>query len=113
VLYDRSTDPAESVNLASDPAHHDLVAEYNAKLEALIDAEIGDDTRSWVTEQPQLLGWPTWRGDTAAEDGLVRRGARERRRGDGVRAPDRAVCGSGDTQVMDARARRISTGPMA
>ena len=66
VLYDRAADPSESVNLASESVHHDLVAEYNAKLEALIDAEIGDDTRSWVVEQPQLLGWPTWRGDTAA-----------------------------------------------
>jgi arylsulfatase len=66
VLYDRTNDPAESVNLASDSVEHDLVAEYNVKLETLIDAEIGDDARSWVTEQPQLLGWPTWRGDTAA-----------------------------------------------
>ena len=54
------------MNLAVDPAHRGLVAEYLAKLEALIDAEIGEDTRSWVTEQPQLLGWPTWRGDSAA-----------------------------------------------
>ena len=66
VLYDRASDPAEAVNLAADPTHRALVAEYLTKLEALIDAEIGEDTRSWVTEQPQLLGWPTWRGDSAA-----------------------------------------------
>jgi arylsulfatase len=66
VLYDRVSDPTESINLASDPAQRDLVGEYHAKLEALIGAEIGADTRSWVTEQPQLLGWPTWRGDSAA-----------------------------------------------
>ena len=66
VLYDRLSDPGESVNLASSVAHRDVVVRYHAKLEALISSEIGDDTRSWVTEQPQLLGWPTWQGDTAA-----------------------------------------------
>ncbi|MER8011901.1 hypothetical protein [Streptomyces sp. NPDC094149] len=30
----------------------------------MIDAEIGTDTRAWVTERPRLLGWPTWHGDT-------------------------------------------------
>ena len=54
------------MNLADDPSARDLVEECRAKLEALITAEIGDDTRAWVTERPQLLGWPTWRGDTAA-----------------------------------------------
>ena len=66
VLYDRATDPAEVTNLALDPAHRELVAGYCAKLEALITTEIGDDARAWVHERPQLLGWPTWRGDTAA-----------------------------------------------
>jgi arylsulfatase len=66
VLYDRQTDPSESVNLAYEPAQRALVAEYNAKLEAMITDEIGTDTRAWVEERPQLLGWPTWRGDTAA-----------------------------------------------
>jgi arylsulfatase len=66
VLYDRLEDPAELVNLATDPAHRQLVAAYSAKLEALISAEIGDDRRAWVTERPQLLGWPTWKGDTLA-----------------------------------------------
>jgi arylsulfatase len=63
VLYDRREDPDEVVNLAADPAHRQLVAEYSAKLEALIDAEIGSDTKAWVTERPNLLGWPTWKGD--------------------------------------------------
>ncbi|MEY9848661.1 arylsulfatase A-like enzyme [Streptacidiphilus sp. BW17] len=64
VLYDRVQDPAELNNLAADPAHHDLVEHYRALLEDLIDAEIGADTRAWVTERPRLLGWPTWHGDT-------------------------------------------------
>jgi len=36
--------------------------------QALIDAEIGSDVDAWVTdsERPHLLGWPAWRGDTAA-----------------------------------------------
>jgi arylsulfatase A-like enzyme len=63
VLYDRESDPAEMTNLAPDPANRELVARYAAKLESLIDTEIGEDTRAWVTERPQLLGWPTWKGD--------------------------------------------------
>ncbi|MEU3838724.1 sulfatase-like hydrolase/transferase [Streptomyces sp. NPDC028635] len=63
VLYDRDQDPAETHNLAADPAHRDLVERYRARLEDLIDAEIGPDTRAWVTERPRLLGWPTWHGD--------------------------------------------------
>jgi hypothetical protein len=66
VLYDRQEDHTEVVNLAADPAQGELVAEYSAKLEALIDDEIGLDTRAWVTERPQLLGWPTWKGDRTA-----------------------------------------------
>lgn len=67
VLYDRETDPAEMTNLAGDAAHRALVEEYSAKLEALITAEIGGDTRAWVSERPLLLGWPTWKGDLIAE----------------------------------------------
>ncbi|MFJ5552881.1 sulfatase-like hydrolase/transferase [Streptomyces sp. NPDC093225] len=63
VLYDRLADPAQLRNLAADPAHRDLVGRYCGLLEALIDAEIGADTRAWVTERPQLIGWPTWHGD--------------------------------------------------
>ncbi|HEY7813694.1 MAG TPA: hypothetical protein VIC62_10675 [Nakamurella sp.] len=63
VLYDRQTDPDETVNLAADRVHRDLVATYPAKLEALIDAEIGRDVDPWVTEKPLLLGAPKWRGD--------------------------------------------------
>lgn len=63
VLYDRSTDPGEVVNLASDPSQRELVAACSSKLESLISAEIGEDTRAWVTERPNLLGWPTWKGD--------------------------------------------------
>lgn len=66
VLYDRKADPTETTNLATDPEQHELVTEYSAKLEALISAEIGSDTRAWVTERPQLLGWPTWKGDALA-----------------------------------------------
>jgi len=65
VLYDRADDPSEMRNLASDAAYRDLVGEYGEKLESLISTEIGDDTRAWVTERPQLLGWPTWKGDAA------------------------------------------------
>jgi arylsulfatase len=63
VLYDRADDPAEITNLAADPANRQLVADYSAKLESLIDAEIGTDTRAWVTERPRLLAWPMWKGD--------------------------------------------------
>ncbi|MFE5621936.1 sulfatase-like hydrolase/transferase [Streptomyces virginiae] len=38
VLYDREQDPAETRNLAADPAHRDLVERYRAMLEDLIDA---------------------------------------------------------------------------
>jgi arylsulfatase len=65
VLYDRHTDPHEQLNLANDPANRSLVSDLSAKLEALIDAEIGTDTRAWVAERPRLVGWPTWRGDAA------------------------------------------------
>jgi arylsulfatase len=65
VLYDRNSDPFEQTNLATDPGHRELVRELMTKLEALIDTEIGPDTRSWVTERPRLVGWPTWRGDAA------------------------------------------------
>jgi arylsulfatase len=65
VLYDRQDDPHETVNLADDPAQRELVAELSERLEALIDAEIGPDDEPWVTERPNLLGWPTWRGDSA------------------------------------------------
>ncbi|MBF9068057.1 sulfatase-like hydrolase/transferase [Streptacidiphilus fuscans] len=71
VLYDRQQDPAELHNLALDPAHRDLVDRYRALLENLIDAEIGADTRAWVTERPRLLGWPTWHGDTDRPDALA------------------------------------------
>jgi arylsulfatase len=65
VLYDRQTDPNEQVNLANDPAHRELVSELSTRLEALIDTEIGSDTRAWVPERPRLVGWPNWRGDAA------------------------------------------------
>ena len=67
VLYDRESDPTEVTNLAADPDRRDLVAQYSAKLEALIDAEIGEDTRAWITERPNLIGWPTWKGDAIAQ----------------------------------------------
>jgi arylsulfatase len=66
VLYDRANDPGELTNLAPDPEQRTVVQEYNDKLESLITAEIGEDTRAWVAEKPRLLGWPTWRGDSAA-----------------------------------------------
>jgi arylsulfatase len=53
------------VNLANDPAHRELVFQLSMRLEALIDAEIGSDTRAWVPERPRLVGWPSWRGDAA------------------------------------------------
>jgi arylsulfatase len=65
VLYDRASDPDERVNLADDPAHDALVDELSQRLEALIDAEIGDDAHAWVTERPNLLGVPGWHGDRA------------------------------------------------
>ena len=66
LLYDRANDPDEMHNLAADLAYRKVLEEYNHKLEALISSEIGEDARAWVTEKPQLLGWPTWRGDSAA-----------------------------------------------
>jgi arylsulfatase len=66
VLYDRDTDPDETVNLADRPAHRDLLAECSSKLEALITAEIGDDTDTWVLERPNLGRWPEWQGDRVA-----------------------------------------------
>jgi arylsulfatase A-like enzyme len=66
VLYDRATDPTETTNLAYLPEQRDLVARYREKLESLISAEIGNDSRAWVAERPQLLGVPTWRGDILA-----------------------------------------------
>lgn len=66
VLYDRQNDPSEVVNLAADPEHRSVVADYSDKLERLIDAELGSDTRDWVSERPTLLGWPTWHGDRTA-----------------------------------------------
>ena len=65
VLYDRHTDPHEQVNLATEPDQRALVSELLTKLETLIDAEIGTDSRAWVTERPRLVTWPTWRGDAA------------------------------------------------
>lgn len=56
VLYDRLTDPFETTNLAADPARRDLVADCSARLEALIDAEIGADAEPWVTTRPELVG---------------------------------------------------------
>jgi arylsulfatase A-like enzyme len=64
VLYDRETDPDETTNLAVDPTRREVVEQMMRKLESLISAEIGEDSRAWVTERPQLLGWPTWRGDS-------------------------------------------------
>jgi arylsulfatase len=71
VLYDREQDPGEMRNLAADPDRRELVERYRARLEALIDAEIGADTRAWVTERPRLLGWPTWHGDTDRPEALA------------------------------------------
>ena len=65
VLYDRVSDPGELVNLAGDPAHDAIVADLSAKLEALISAEIGADTDSWVLDRPGLMGLPPWHGDQA------------------------------------------------
>lgn len=69
VLYDRVEDPHELVNLAADPVPADLVNTYRGKLEALISDEIGADDTPWVTERPNLLGWPTWHGDRVVTGG--------------------------------------------
>ena len=66
VLYDRRDDPGEMNNLALDPAHRELVADYSAKLERLISLEIGDDRHTWILERPNLVAWPAWHGDAAA-----------------------------------------------
>jgi arylsulfatase len=66
VLYDRDEDPGETKNLALDPANKDLVGECSAKLEELITEEIGNDRDAWVLDRPNLIGWPSWRGDHAA-----------------------------------------------
>ena len=66
VLYDRVTDPDETTNLALDAARRDLIAEHSANLERLISDEIGNDRDTWVLDRPNLVGWPSWRGDAAA-----------------------------------------------
>ena len=58
----------------AEPAHRDLVDRYRARPENLIDAEIGSDTRAWVTELPRLLGWPTWHGDDMRPATLAHQG---------------------------------------
>jgi arylsulfatase len=46
-LYDTSSDPDETDNLAFNPtAHQDLILDLNARLNALIDTEIGIDDGS-------------------------------------------------------------------
>ena len=65
VLYDRVADPDETNNLARDRARQELVAEYSAKLEQLISDEIGKDSDAWVLDRPNLVRWPSWRGDAA------------------------------------------------
>ena len=56
-LYDLRSDPDEVVNLAHDfDGHRDLIATMNAKLNALIAAEIGIDDGSFM----QLDGWIDW-----------------------------------------------------
>jgi arylsulfatase A-like enzyme len=65
VLYDRQQDPSEQHNLANDADSRELLATYSARLETLIDAEIGADDNPWVTEKPRLLSLPVWHGDTA------------------------------------------------
>lgn len=66
VLYDRDSDPHEMVNLAYEPEHQDTVATLLGRLESLIDAEIGPDEHTWITERPRLAGYPTWQGDAQA-----------------------------------------------
>ena len=66
VLYDRETDPDETVNLAADPVHAELVGACSARLEALITDEIGADVDTWVLDRPNLVGYPAWRGDAVA-----------------------------------------------
>jgi arylsulfatase len=66
LLFDRADDADEMGNLVTAPTSRPVLEEYNGKLESLISSEIGEDLRAWVTEKPQLLGWPTWRGDSAA-----------------------------------------------
>jgi hypothetical protein len=53
-------------NLAADPSQQELVAAMSARLETLISDEVGDDTSTSVLDRPNLVGWPSWRGDTAA-----------------------------------------------
>ena len=69
VLYDREGDPHEMTNLADHPAHRATLETLLGRLEALIDAEIGSDDQPWVTERPNLLGYPTWHGDGVAATG--------------------------------------------
>ncbi len=58
-LYDLHADPDEVVNLAYDfDAHRDLIATMNAKLNALIESEIGVDDGSFL----KLNDWINWDG---------------------------------------------------
>jgi arylsulfatase A-like enzyme len=56
-LYDRRNDPEEVVNLAADfDRHRDLIAAMNAKMNKLIEAEIGVDDGSFLP----LKDWIDW-----------------------------------------------------
>ncbi|MFE3761145.1 hypothetical protein ACFXPI_05195 [Streptomyces sp. NPDC059104] len=35
---------------------------------------VDHDARAWVTERPQLLGWPTWHGDDHRPETLTAQG---------------------------------------
>jgi arylsulfatase len=65
VLYDRTTDPGETTNLAYDLAHQATVERLLQQLEERIDEEIGPDQHVWIHERPQLFGYPAWLGDGA------------------------------------------------
>jgi arylsulfatase len=56
----------ETRNLALEPEQKDLLAACCSKLEQLISDEIGADRDTWVVDRPNLVGWPSWRGDDAA-----------------------------------------------
>ena len=52
-LFDRETDPNEAVNLAADLAkNRDLILAMNAKLNALIDGEVGEDIGQMFPKAP-------------------------------------------------------------
>ena len=62
-LFDLESDPGENHNLAVNPERHkDLIEALNAKMNALIDAEIGEDVGQMLPDADKV-SWHVERFD--------------------------------------------------